>query len=269
MKSCLVRVVILMLVLSAGVGVYLGLYLFPGQPERPRLPLGLPETPVPPPERARLAIIIDDLGGAAPGTDELLALDRPLTFAVLPFLRFTAREAELARARGHQVILHLPMQPADPAVDPGPGAITVNLGDDEIRAAVRRDLEAVPGVVGVNNHMGSLATTDRRVMDIVMSVVAEAGLFFVDSSTARSSVVRAAARAAGVPTGFNVRFIDNVKDVETIKKELARIGDDALRSGQAITTGHAHPATARAVREMIPQLEARGIRLVFVSELVR
>lgn len=221
------------------------------------------------PVRARLAIVIDDWGYDWQAADAFFSLDAPLTVAVIPFLPYTRRQALEARQRGFEVLVHLPMQPQDPRVDPGPNAITTDLPDDEIRRRVERAIDAVPGAVGVSNHMGSRATADRRVMEQVLAAVARRGLFFLDSHTTPASVVGAVARDFGMPWAQNNLFLDGQHDVLAVRKRLELGARRALARGHAIVIGHVRPATAAAVASVLPELRRQGIEVVPVSALLQ
>lgn len=218
--------------------------------------------------RPRIALVIDDWGYDWKAAADFLRLDIPLTAAVLPYGVKTREQVRLLRERGFEVILHLPMEPLDGGIDPGPGAILTKLSDAEIRHRVEASLRAVPGVVGVNNHMGSKATSDTRVMRVVLETVKEQGLFFLDSRTAPTSVVAPLATRLGVPYAVNRLFLDHYAEEERIKAQLRRLVDYARCKGQAIGIGHVRPHTYRAIVEMLPYLRAEGIVIVPVSALV-
>ena len=245
----------------------------PAAPERPPAPPpALTEDAVSPVRRAvraRLAIVIDDWGYDWQAADSFLSLDAPLTVAVIPFLPYTRRQAVEARQRGFEVLVHLPMQPQDPRLDPGPNAITTDLPDDEIRRRVELAIDAVPGAVGVSNHMGSRATADRRVMEQVLAAVARRGLFFLDSHTTPASVVGDVAREFGMPWAQNNLFLDGQHDVLAVRKRLELGARRALARGHAIVIGHVRPATAAAVASLLPELRRQGIEVVPVSALLQ
>ena len=143
------------------------------------------------------------------------------------------------------------------------------MSDQEIQQAVTKAIQSIPGVIGVNNHQGSRATADRRVMKDVLSVIRANNLFFVDSRTNSQSVAFDMSRQMGLHTGENELFIDNLSDVEAIKNQIRSAMHMALAHGTVTVIGHARMNTAIAVREMIPEIEAAGIKLVFESELVK
>ncbi|MDP9024348.1 MAG: divergent polysaccharide deacetylase family protein, partial [Candidatus Eremiobacteraeota bacterium] len=173
-----------------------------------------------------------------------------------------------ADAAGKGVMLHLPMEPLSGA-DPGPGRITVAMNDDAITAQVRDDLASVPLAAGVNNHEGSRATADDRVMRAVAAVLAERRLFFIDSRTGSASVAERDTRAAGIPTAGRDVFLDNVADVAATEAQLRRAAQLAKSQGSAIAIGHPRPTTLVAVRALLPELERDGVQLVLARDLVR
>ena len=220
-------------------------------------------------ERGRLAIIIDDFGYTAEPIAAFTSIDRPLTFAVLPYQPHTQEAAARGLAARHQIILHLPLEPLSSAETSEKITITAAMSDQDIQQTVVKALNNVPGASGVNNHQGSKATADRRVMRDVLSVVKGQQLFFVDSRTSAKSVALETARELNIRSGENDVFLDNSSDIEAIKQQLRLAGRIAVKEGASIVIGHARPATAIALRAMIPELEAEGVRLVFASQLVK
>ncbi len=217
----------------------------------------------------KLALVIDDFGYTKEPIQAYREIHRPLTFAVLPNHPYSNEAAKRGKADGRVVILHLPMEAMSSAAQEEAITIHTEMSESEIRSIVNELTQSVPGISGVNNHQGSKATSDSRVMRIVMNEMADRGLFFIDSHTIGSSVAYDTARSLGVPTAKNELFIDNDSDVSTIKAQLRTAGDIALRDGEAIAIGHARMNTARAIKEMIPELEQKGIEFVFVTSLLR
>ncbi len=228
------------------------------------------ESAAPPAGAPCIALVFDDLGYTTHGlARELLELDGPLTFSVLPGLPHSADFARAARARGHEVILHLPMEPEDARRhDPGADAILVDLPPAELRGRMARNLAGVPGYVGVSNHMGSRATADADVMDLVLREIRARGrgVFFLDSRTTPASVVTSRARAAGVPTVANDLFLDGAEEAEVVPSvQTGQLEAIALRRGRAVGIGHVREETVAAVQAALPRWRALGIRLVPVS----
>ena len=218
--------------------------------------------------RGRLALVIDDCGLTMDGIADLLALDQPLTFAVLPYHRYSAEIARQVAEQGKQVILHLPLESVG-GERAEPATITTAMTQEQIKAATRAAVAAVPHISGVNNHQGSKATADGRVITAVLSVLQAQDLFFLDSRTSAGSVAYRTAKNLGMRAVENDHFIDNSADVEAIKRELRTAARLALSQGEAVAIGHIRPHTVSALRDMVAELEGMGIRFVFVSELAR
>jgi len=220
------------------------------------------------PRRHRVAIIFDDAGYGIKAAQEVEAIGRPVTISVLPRLPFSTQIAEEAPQHGMQVILHLPVQPDNRSIALGPGGITVDMADDEIRQTVNDDLVTVPSAVGANNHMGSLGTADPRVMRAVMDVMKTRHLFFVDSMTSSRSVAAKVAREMGVPTAVRAVFLDNEDNEEYVRGQFRALIAIAQSRGDAIAIGHVGKVTARVLVSMLPEFDEAGIQLVRVSDLV-
>lgn len=217
---------------------------------------------------ARVAVIFDDAGGSLEDVEAIIALDRPVTIAVLPGLRFSRDVAERARAAGLEVFLHLPLE-ADPPQPMGPGGIAVAMSDEEIAATVSAGLDSVPGAIGVNNHMGSRGTADTRVMRAVLGVVKAHGLIWVDSRTTINTVGAEVAGQMGIRTASRQVFLDNEDTPEAIRGQVTRLIEIARDKGQAVAIGHAHRRTTQVLREMLSEFDQAGIELVPASALAR
>ena len=218
--------------------------------------------------RPRLAIIIDDCGQWPVTERAFVALPFPLTLSVLPHVRYGAAIARAADAAGKGVMLHLPMQTMSGRY-PGPGTITTTMDDAAIRTEVADDLAELPEARGVNNHEGSRATADRRVMGDVADVLVADGRFWIDSRTSAASVAADVAHLRGVPSARRDVFLDNVDDVGAVETQLREAAARARASGSAIAIGHPRPATLLAVRTLEPEIAADGIDLTLASDLVR
>lgn len=219
--------------------------------------------------QGRLALIIDDLGYAWSGFEQMLTIPRPMTFAVLPHLPKSKTQARRVLRAGYDLLLHQPMEPlAD--VDPGKGAIYLQMIAEEIVEIMEKNLATLPDEInGVNNHMGSKVTADPEIMGVVLQYLKERELFFIDSSTTADSVVEEVAQEIGQPYQINNVFLDNIDEVAEIKLQIFRVGQLALEKGQAIAIGHVRTNTAISILEMIDHLEELGIQLVYVKDLVQ
>ncbi len=221
------------------------------------------------PEKALLAIVLDDAGNSPTDAEAVAALPRDVAVAVLPNAPFCRSVAMELSRQGREVLLHLPMEPLpNGGVGPGEGAITVGLGQEEVRRRVAAALAAVPGARGVNNHMGSRATADGETMAAVMAALAGTGLYFLDSRTTASSLAQEAARRAGIASLRRDVFLDVVAEEPAIRRSLAEAVDLALALGQAVAIGHVHPATVSVLLAERDELLAR-VELVPPSRLAR
>ncbi len=236
----------------------------PGTPAEPR---ALP--PVRPKRRrgGEIVLIIDDLGFDGQSLDRLMALDPNINCSILPNGTKAAEFAEKLHARGFEILCHLPMEPRG-GERPGRNAILTSMSDEEIARATRENVDAVPYARGMNNHMGSRATADRRVMTSVLRALPE-GMYFVDSRTTGGSVAADVAREMKVRTAARHVFLDDVASDAFVRKQLAELADLAERRGVAVAIGHPHAATLRVLAEELPGLRARGFRLVRASAVVR
>ena len=237
------------------------------EPRRP--PVG--ETAKPPAHGGpRVAVIVDGMGGRRDVFESVRDLGRPVTVALLPALPLAQSIAREALRSGMEVLLDLPMEPYRyPQMDPGPGALLMSMPPEEIRRLVGRYLEALPGVVGVTNHMGSRLTEDRARMRAVLEVLAARRLFLVDAYTSNLSVAYDEARDLGLRTARRQIAVDSTRGEDGERASWAEVAAWAERRGEVIVIAHGEPLTARLLREYAPRWEARGLRLVRVSELAR
>ncbi|MBM7588084.1 polysaccharide deacetylase 2 family uncharacterized protein YibQ [Bacillus pakistanensis] len=221
--------------------------------------------------KKELAIVIDDLGNNMKGTNELLALDVPLTVAIMPFLSTSTQDASHAFENGHEVIVHMPMEPIKGKKSwLGPGAITTDLSDKEIRKRVEDAIKSVPYAVGMNHHMGSKATADERVMRIVLEVCKENGLYYLDSKTTGKTVIPKLAEELGVPLLENKLFFDDVYTLQHILQQAKKLSEEIDRDDQSIAIGHVGVTGTKVVsmlKEFIPLYQQKA-ELVPLSGLI-
>jgi polysaccharide deacetylase 2 family uncharacterized protein YibQ len=207
----------------------------------------------------QIAVVIDDFGNDMKGTEQMLQLPIKLTVAVMPFLPTTKRDAEAAHAKGHDVIVHLPMEPVRGLRSwLGPGAITTDLTDEEIRKRVEAAIEDVPHAIGMNNHMGSKATADKRVMRIVLQVCKDKELFFLDSRTSYKTVVPKVAQEVGVITLHNDVFLDDVYTQSHVLRQITVMKKFLTHNDRCIVIGHVGPPglyTSGVLKNAIPELK--------------
>lgn len=221
-------------------------------------------------EQGRIAILIDDFGDRWDSfTQAFLDLPGPISLSIIPGLPYSNRVVQEAKLRGCETLMHLPMQPKGKYTNFSPYMIERTMTRDESQSVVRKAIEALPDVSGINNHMGSLVTADRRMMGHVLEEVKQHQLFFLDSRTTSESVVYDVAHQWGVPTAKRDVFLDNTRTESAVRIEMARLVERASKHGSAIGIGHANSITLEMLREQIPQLTEAGYRFVRISDLVR
>ncbi|MCD1258147.1 divergent polysaccharide deacetylase family protein [Paenibacillus athensensis] len=222
--------------------------------------------------KKQIAIVIDDFGNNMDGTAEMFKLPIKFTAAVMPFLPSTQQDAQLAHEHGDEVIVHLPMEPVRGKKSwLGPGSITTDLSDDEIRKRVNAAIDDVPYAIGINNHMGSKATADERVMNIVLDVCKMRGLVVLDSRTSHKSVVGKLAEQKGILHADNDLFFDDQYTYPHISKQMVKLKKLLKSQEQTIAIGHVGPPgkkTAQVIREAIPAIEQEA-EFVTISKVVK
>jgi hypothetical protein len=215
----------------------------------------------------KIALIIDDVGYDVERALELINLHQPMTISIFPQLRNSRHIAEIAHQMGYEVMMHLPME-ADEHLRRNPGFIMESMSRSELFDVLDKDLESISYVSGVNNHQGSKMTKERLAMGLVMEHLAQKKLYFIDSRTTRDSVAYIVAKEYGLKAGENDFFLDNEKDPEYIKERFLLLMEKAQEKGAAIGICHVHPVTIQTLRQMIPLMEQKGIRLVYASQVV-
>ena len=215
-----------------------------------------------------VGIIIDDLGDRIDTGTQAVALPGPVTCSFLPHTPYAKRLAIRAHRRGKEVMLHLPME-AVTGNRLGPGGLTLDMTHKAFTRTVRSDLASVPYARGINNHMGSLLTRHPGDMAWLMEEMAAlGGLYFVDSRTTVQTVALQVAHENRVPSTSRDVFLDDNRDPQAIRRQLARLLAIARTTGRAVGIGHPYPETLRVLHQIIPQLPEHGVRLVPMSVLI-
>lgn len=205
--------------------------------------------------RPKVTIIIDDMGYDRPMAQAFLDAGLPVSYSVLPHAPYSAAVAKRARQMGYEVLLHAPMEPKNyPSVNPGPGALLLCMEDQELKQVLHKDLIEVPGVQGVNNHMGSSFTENEQKMSVFLNELKKRGLFYVDSRTTSRTVGLKLAREIHLPAAERSVFLDNDLSTEAIRMQLERLLIMAMHSGSAIGIGHPHPEMLKALKEFCPRM---------------
>jgi polysaccharide deacetylase 2 family uncharacterized protein YibQ len=216
----------------------------------------------------RIALIIDDIGFSSFRARKFLDLKIPITFSVLPRLKKSFDLAVEIHEKGHEIMLHQPMEPSNPELDPGPGALYLGFSAAKIARVIDENFGSVPFATGVNNHMGSKYTESQNEVNEVMKVINRGGLFFVDSLTTSHSKAYETARRMHLPSACRNRFLDNNLEESAIHFQLRRLMGCALRYGHAIGIGHPYPKTAEALDRFSDEFDQYGISLVHVSQVL-
>ncbi|MGL5206325.1 MAG: divergent polysaccharide deacetylase family protein [Acidaminococcaceae bacterium] len=216
-----------------------------------------------------LAVIVDDCGYDIAPVQKLSELPIKMSFAILPFKANSSAALEIIKSNGKEAMLHLPMEPVDASAASESKMVTVAMTSDEVKAYTEEAISSLPGIVGVNNHQGSKATSNRSTMKAVIEVLKTDGLFFIDSNTHPKSIGDQTAEEFGVATARNQKFLDNSSDVDDIKKNIWAAAELANKNGVAVVICHARPNTAKAWSEIYSSLTDSGIKFVNASSVLR
>lgn len=210
-----------------------------------------------------VAIVIDDMGLDRRNAARAIRMAGPLTLSFMSYAEDLTAQAAAARQAGHEVMLHLPMEPLNlKGNNPGPQALYVGLGDDEIRRRLTWHLDRFADYAGVNNHMGSRFTADPRGMGIVLAELQRRGLFWLDSLTGPQTAGLPLAAKRGLAATGRDLFLDDERDPGGVAAQLAILEQIARRNGDVIAIGHPHTATLEALERWTTQARQRGFSLV-------
>jgi uncharacterized protein len=216
-----------------------------------------------------VAIVIDDLGLDHAHTERAIGLSGGVTLAFMTYGEGLPQWTAAARAARHELLVHVPMQPLSPQVDPGPNALTTGLAEAEIRRRLRWGLDRMGGYVGANNHMGSRFTENAAGMGVVMDELKARGLLFLDSRTTAASACAPLAAQRDLPFAARNVFLDDDPTVAAVSRQIVALEDVARRHGSAIGIGHPHDGTLTALAEWLPTAGARGIAVVPLTSAMR
>ncbi len=232
-------------------------------------PLRIERQPAPPLDGGppRISIVVDDLGRGLRDLDVLYRLGIPLTYSVLPFETHTEQVVATLRDRGEEYLCHLPME-AKSGANPGPGALLLTMSPEQLEEATRNALAAVPGAVGVNNHMGSGMLSQQAPMTSVLGILAQQGLYFLDSRTSADTVGYSLARHMGIRAAERQIFLDTVRDGVFIRSQFDTLLATARKRGSAIAIAHPYSETLQILTAAIPAARDQGFEFVTVSALL-
>ncbi len=227
----------------------------------------VPERKPPHFETPTIAVVIDDMGISLKRTADIISLQAPLTSSFLTYGRRLSEQVENARRSGHEIMIHIPME-AKSNIDEAPDVLTTAMNKEEIKHKLQIMLNKFDNVKGVNNHMGSKLTEDKERMNVVMQVLHENNLFFLDSKTSAASQAEDAAAANGVAYAHRHVFIDNNNDKTYILGQLKKAENIALKNGYAIAIGHPKTQTYAALKEWLSSIDNKNLHLVQLSRII-
>jgi polysaccharide deacetylase 2 family uncharacterized protein YibQ len=220
------------------------------------------------PPQPVIAVIIDDMGNHGGWGDAALQLPGAVTYAFLPYTPHAHRLALEAHEKGKEVMLHLPMQSHE-GNPLGPGALTLHMTEQAFKRTLDENLQSIPNVKGLNNHMGSLLTRHPGAMAWLMQgIKTHPELFFIDSRTTLATVGQQMATEYEIPSASRDVFLDNDRDPVAIARQFDQLIKRAQRQGYAIGIGHPYPETAKVLKQKLQELSPLGIRLIPASEMV-
>lgn len=219
------------------------------------------------PKMPSIAILIDDLGYNRHGMESSLLLPTEVALAILPSTPFATQTALTAQKQKRITLLHAPME-NQRELKLGPGGLYAKMTEQELKETLTKDLDGLPGIQGVNNHMGSLLTTKADSMKWVMEVLKGRSLFFIDSLTSPKSVAKKTAQEHGLETVSRDVFLDNIRTEKAIDKQFSRLLKLARLHGSALAIGHPYPETMDYLKKRLNNLEQDGVRLVRLSDLL-
>lgn len=218
--------------------------------------------------RPLIAVIMDDAGVNRRNTEKAVTLEAPLTISFLPYAPELEPLVRQARANGHEIMVHLPMEPLGSNENPGPHALWVSENKAQIIKTVDWNLSRFDGYVGVNNHMGSRFSADRPDMRTVLKELKRRGLLFLNSRTTAKTVGADVARNLDVPYAERDVFLDDNPDPVAIRKQLATLERVARDKGQAVAIGHPYDTTIAVLRQWLAKAPSQGFELVPISRIV-
>ena len=221
-------------------------------------------------QTGNIAIIIDDFGYYDDKiTKRFLELEYPLTLSILPGQKYTKRIAQKAKQHSKQILLHLPMEPKQGRVEQTEFTIMTNMSNEQIVDHLNKAIEILPDAVGVNNHMGSKATEDKRVMDVVCRELKQKNMMFIDSKTSLNSVSSEVAADYDLKFEQNATFLERDRNEEErhIRNKLKLAAKIAEKKGKVVVIGHPYQETINVLSEELPKLEKQGFVIVSVTEL--
>ena len=223
----------------------------------------------PPVLKGKIGIIIDDFGYRNDEvSDGFLELDAYLTYAIIPGHEYSTFFGEKATKAGYEVIVHMPMENTGKTYGEEEFVLTTEMDNETIQRRINTAFNQIPTAVGMNNHQGSSASADQRVMSSVARTIKERNLFFIDSRTTVETIAETTMEVFGVPTARRNVFLDNDDDEEKITEQFMKLVKKSEELGSAIGIGHVKPKTLKVLKKHIPELQKKGFKFEFVSNML-
>ncbi|ROQ91078.1 divergent polysaccharide deacetylase family protein [Desulfosoma caldarium] len=237
----------------------------PKTPPGPLLPSPVPKKPA----VGRVALVIDDFGQDLAMARKFINLAVPVTFSVLPHLPHTREVAALAAAHGHEVLLHMPMEPYGyPKINPGQGTLLVAMTPQQIVTEIDKALRENPYARGINNHMGSRFTEDPEAMRVVLQHLKSKDFYFLDSYTSGQSAALSVARELGMACARRDIFLDHEPTEEFVRRQVLKVIRRAKLQGQAVAIGHPHAVTLKVLQQEADTFAKEGLEVVPLKKLL-
>jgi polysaccharide deacetylase 2 family uncharacterized protein YibQ len=221
--------------------------------------------------KPKVALIMDDMGYSLDAIYDILSIQKPITVAILPFSPLGKETAQLAHQNGFEILLHLPLESINNEGENSgiQGLIHSGMSIQQVIDILDKDLEQVPYISGVNNHMGSKITPNGSMMYTILQRLKERNLFFVDSRTTANTVAYDIARQLDIPSAERHVFLDVELDEDYIKDKLIELFSLAQKNGSAVGICHPLPETLKVLKENFHRVDEYGVEPVFVSKVVR
>lgn len=223
------------------------------------------------PKHPKIAFIIDDIGAYNIGAYELKKLGIPITASVLPDSPHAMEEAKWLSKYNLKSLIHLPMQPKKDLNNypDNQKVVTMRSSLSEIKDLIKRARKIVPDAKGINNHQGSLITSDENMMKKILSVIKSEGMYFVDSKTDFDSLAWRTARDMSVKTAVRDVFLDHTRSYEHSMFQIRRLVGIAKKTGKGIAIGHPFDTTFSAIADSLDYIRSSGVEIVFVNQLIK
>lgn len=222
--------------------------------------------------KPKMAIVIDDFGYDRKGVEKMLNLDCTLTIAVMPALEFSEADAKTAHEKGHEVILHMPMEAYGnlPLSWYGPLFIANNDTPEVAYNKINQGINGIPYCNGVNIHMGTAVSQNKTLMREVLKATKERNLIFLDSRTIENSVCEEVGKEVETPVVLRDVFLEHGgANYGVTTDRITEAINLCLKNGKCIVIGHigsvGRDITAECLKANLNRIKSAGIEIVPLS----